>query len=434
MNRKILHIWLTAVLLTGMLFSCKKDLEIPYLNVTFTSPSESEIFLVPDTILVKFSVNSQLPIEKISARIDNELLIPYSSIVYLNPEASQHDFEIPLVVDILPESSDSKAYIHLIINDGVQNDHWYLAIGLKKKPLVYKGFAVATSANAQSSTLFFIDKNGEETARMDISGKVEKTGSIAGSDLLVIATSNPEHLMAIRFEDQQVSWTKDAPLPNPAFTCLYHKAPYLYYGVGMGRVVGVYATTGLQQMETPVFEDYEPTAIGSGGNNLIYAETSRTGQNSRITTCYLNTGEFQQHYLTEFQAVFAHSPTDSTIVFIGNQEFNGKILVFDSKHIQAAGGRLFDFGEIIFAASIDPNNYVMASQTDVYHYNLTTGLVAHVYTAHGEIGHLSCDTITQLLYIGDGNELQALDFPQFTITSTLTFEHQVIGANMRYVR
>jgi len=434
MKRKFLLIAVMTVLLFGTFFSCKKDTETPHINVTFTSPSESEIFPVPDTITVKFSVESELPIQNIRASIDNNSLIPLSPAVYITPDETQHNFDIPLVVDILPDSDNSKAYVHLVISDGAQSDHWYLAIGLSIKPLVYKGFSVTISANEQGSTLFFYNENGVETDHVNISGKAEKTMTIPESDLLVMATSTPEHLMAISFEDHQVIWTKNAPFPNPAFTCLYSQAPYLYYGVGAGRVVGAYAGTGLQQMETPIFEDYQPTAIGSGRNNLIYAETSSTGQSSRITTCYLNTGELQEHYLTDFQAVFANSSTDTTIVFIGNQEPNGKLLVFDSKHIQAVSGQLFYFGEITYAAVIDQNNYMMASKQGVYHYNLATDLLKQVFTAQVEIGHLSCDTTTQLIYIGDGNELQVLDFPHFTNTNTLTFENQVIGVNMRYVR
>ncbi len=434
MKRKFLSIVVIMVLFSCMFFSCKKDDEIPYLNVSFTSPSEAEIFSVPDTIMVRFSVQSELPIQSIRASIDNEKLIPLSPTVYLTPDESQHDFEIPLSVDILPETDNAKAYVHLLINDGAQNDHWYLAIDLRLKPFVYKGITVTTTSTQQNSILFFFDEQGTETAHLDISGRAEKMLSLPESDMMVVATSTPEHLMAISYDDQQVVWTKNAPFPNPAFTCLYSQAPYLYYGVGAGRVVGAYAGTGLQQMETPIFEDYQPTAIGNGGNNLIYAETSRTGQTSRITTCYLNTGELQEHYLTEFQAIFANSSSDTTIVFIGNQEPNGKLLVFDSKRIQAVSGQLFYFGEITYAAAIDQNNYMMASKQGVYHYNLTTDLLKQVFTAQVEIGHLSCDTTTQLIYIGDGNELQVLDFPHFTNTNTLTFENQIIGVNMRYVR
>ncbi len=434
MNRTFLTITAIMLLLTGLFFSCKKHQDTPFLDVSFTSPSASEIFSVPDTIVVKFSIQSDLPIIKLSARIDNEQMIPLSPVVYLYPDEAQRDFEIPLVVDILPETQDSKAYIHLIINDGVQNDHWYLAIELKTKPLVYKGFSVITSTNQQSSTLLFFNEQGDELAQMAISGRAKKTLSLPESDLLVMATSNPEHLMAIRWEDQQVVWTKDAPFPNPSFTCLYGKAPYLYYGVGAGRVVGVYGSTGLQHMETPVFEGYQPTSIGSGGNNLIFAESSSTGLTSRISACYLNTGEIQSHYLTEFQSVFAHINSDSTIVFIGNQGSAGQLLVFDSKHIQASGGQLFDFGEIVFATAIDQNNYLMASKDAVFHYNLYTDQLHQVHTAQVEIGHLSCDTRTQLAYIGDGNTLQILDFPHFTTTGTHTFPAPVVGVCMRYVR
>lgn len=425
-------VFLLALLLLG--YACKKETTTPFIQVTFTTPIESEVFAVPDTIWVKFHIESEQPIQNLRISIDNEQLIPLSPKVYLTPDDTTQYFAIPLVVDGLQGNDSMKAYVNLLVNDGSQEDHWFLEIGLTSQPVIYKGMAVITENQSVHSQAFFYDENGVETDQLTWQGTTTAAFSVMENDLLIATTHNPDNLLAIRFEDQEWEWTKQAPLPYPEFTCLSYTYPYLYYGEGTGRIVSAFAGTGLQHNETLVFENYFSTAVAVNSDNIVFSQQSRTGEIGKITTCYRATGVLKYHYLTDFKAVYAEkSSTDESVIFIGNSGSTGIVLVFDPDLNQIVNTIDFNDGPIEKAISIDGVRFIILTKKEVFLFDLSSKIFNLKYETTEDLAGITFDAITQRIFLATGNEVHILTYPSFHLNNKVTFNNPVVSVCLRYL-
>ncbi len=425
-------VFLLTLLLFG--FACKKDSTVPFMQVTFTAPVESEVFAVPDTIWVKFHINSEQPIQNLRISIDNEQLIPLSPKVYLTPDDTTQHFNIPLVVDDLQGNASMKAYVNLLVNDGSQEDHWFLEIGLTSRPVTYKGMAVITKSQGVHSQAFFYDENGVETGQLTWQGTTTAALSVMASDLLIATTHNPDNLLAIRFEDQEWEWTKQAPLPYPEFTCLSYTYPYLYYGEGTGRIVSAFAGTGLQHNETLVFENYFSTAVTVKSDNIVFSQQSRNGETGKITTCYTATGALKYHYLTDFVAVYAEkSFSDESVILIGNKGNTGNILVFAPDLNQVVNSFEFNIGMIEKAISIDGIQFLILTKKKVFLLDLSSEIFTPKYETTVDLAGITFDAMTQQIFLSIGNEVHVLTYPSFHLDKKVTFNDPVVSVCLRYL-
>lgn len=416
-------------------YSCKKQETTPFLEVTITTPEESEIFTIPDTIWVRFSIESEKSIQSLRLSIDNEDLIPLSNKVYLESVDNTLSFEVPLVVEEIPGMDSMKAYLNLLINDGVQEKHWFREISLISKPLSFRGMVIITEDNLVNSQAYFYDSKGMEIAHMLWAGITSNALFISESDLMIVTTQTPEYMLAIRFVDQEYAWMKQAPLPNPEFTSMDYDTPFLYYGLGAGRVVSVNTSTGLQHNETEVFNNYYPTAIAVNSDKLVFTQESRTGQSGRITTCYKSTGALQQHYLTDFRAVFAdESEQNEDIIFIGNNISMGSLLIFSPKENEIINSFDFNFGPILNAVPIDGGNYLLLTSQALYLFHFGSGQTQQLYSSINEISSFTYDQKASIVYLVIEKEVFIYAYPQFTLNKKLIYPDQVKTVCLRYLR
>ena len=434
MNKFSTYLLIFMVVL-GLTSGCKKVEPVPLLEVLFLTPDESAVFQVPDTILVTFFIENESPLKYVRISIGNNLLIPLSPQISIYPTEDTHLFEVQVPIGALAFYDSVLGYIHILVEDEHQTTHWYQKIELRNSPFLFKGFSVITKDTGANSKLYFFDEQYAATAQLSVAGSANLATSVPESDLLLLSTQSPEEIMAIRFSDQQIQWTRSPQLPYPEFTAFQYKFPFLYFGTGTGRVVSVYAETGLQNLETPVFDSYYPTAIVVSDQKIVIGNISRTGLISMISTCYRSTGSVQHNYPIDFDMVCGFPVSESeNVVLFGNMNNKATMMVFDPDENQVISTITYEFGNIEQVVSIDEKHFLVNSSTRLIRVDSETGEAVVVFNGDDLIADFAFEQTSSRLFMAIKNEVLIFSYPGFTMTDKLTFAEKSKYVCFRYDR
>jgi len=414
---------------------CKKPEKATPVAITFIAPEASSIFQVPDTILVKFNIESKSPIHYVRVSIDNEDLIPVSPQLFIYPVDSMRHFEIPVPVGALSAFDSMNYYVHLVVENDQKTTHEFMEIKLSNKPFAYKGFSVVTEEDGNKSRIYFYDEYMTETAQLSVIGKITHAVTARESDLLILTTAIPEILSAYSYSDLKLQWSRDPQLPYPEFTFIRDHSPLLYFGNGAGQVISTYSSTGLEVYNTPIFSSYYPTHLVANTTKLVIAYKSRTGLSSMLNTCYRTTGALQHQYLIDFELVFGlQSGESETVVLFGNINNSGRMLNFDPDENQLISTHVFDFGSISQVVPIGDITFLIHSASGLFQVDSETGIATQINFSVNEIEDMAWEQEKGRLFIAAGNEVLLLSYPDLDLINKLTFNNKVLKITTRYTR
>ncbi|MFA5418789.1 MAG: hypothetical protein WC341_10055 [Bacteroidales bacterium] len=428
--------YLVAFAIVILLISgCKKKQPDAPVVVSFSTPDENAVFYVPDTILVRFSIESGSKIRSISASIDNTDMVPLSEQVYIYPEVNQQQFEVALPVNAMANADSVKCFVHLMVENEQKTTNAFRYIHLNNKSFTFKGFSVVTEEELNNSTLYFFDENFNATGAYPISGRITHTSTAQETDLLFLTSAIPDLLMAYRFSDHQPEWTREPQLPYPEFTFVQYQEPFLYFGNGAGQVISVYGSDGTQVFNTPLFDNFYPTGMAVNSTKLVIGYKSRSGLSSRLTTCYRTTGSLVQEYLTDFNLVFGRKSNESEeVILFGNTNNVGNRVIFDPEANEIVSTQSFNIGSIKQAISIDGQNFLVNSASGLFRIDSNSAEAEQVYIPENEMMDVVYDPYLSRLLIGDGSRVLIFSYPGLDLIKQLEFNNQVLSITTRYNR
>ena len=170
--RNISVISIIALLLSVGTFSCRKIDKNIITNVELISPEANTIIRLPDTIQIKFKVESEEDVEFVSISIVNSNYIPLFGTHYVDAPISGETIEKAIPLKALQNTDEAPYYILIAVNYK-EDDKWnsYFKIQLVNKPVNYQGFYLFTRPFISQTAIDFYDHNLEKTFFIQTEGE-----------------------------------------------------------------------------------------------------------------------------------------------------------------------------------------------------------------------------------------------------------------------
>jgi len=274
--RNISVISIIILLLSVGIFSCRKIDKNIITNVELISPDANALIRLPDTIQIRFKVESEKDIEFVSISIVNSNYIPLFGTHYVDTPISGETIEKAIPLKALQNTNEAPYYILIAVNYK-EDDKWnsYFEIQLVNKPLNYHGFYLFSRPFISQTTIEFYDQNLEKTSFIQTDGEYIESDISNFYGKLFLLFHTPAKLKTYSVEEQQSVWEAVPQFPHPGYTTIETDVNRVYAAMENGQIVGYSEINGQQQLITQRLVDSIPEKISIIENYIVAAYRCR---------------------------------------------------------------------------------------------------------------------------------------------------------------
>jgi len=432
--RNISVISIIALLLSVGIFSCRKIDKNIITNVELISPEVNTIIRLPDTIQIKFKVESEEDIEFVSISIVNSNYIPLFGTHYVDTPISGETIEKVIPLKALQNTNEAPYYILIAVNYK-EDDKWnsYFKIQLANKPVNYQGFYLFSRPFISQTAIDFYDQNLEKTLYIQTDGEYIDSDISNFYGKLFLLTHTPAKLKAYSVEEQQLVWEAEPQFPYPEFAAIETDVNRVYAAMENGQIVGYSEINGQQQLITEILVDSIPEKVSILENYIIAAYQSRNNGSRTLVTFYKSTGFKKHRRPIDFEVVsFIKTEEPDGLIIFGNRDQNGIISMFNTQDNSFENSYQLEIGRIGSVCKVADEVFIISIENKLYSYNwlqknLTLLIEYEDIPFKIEYEHLSGRIIVLFT-----NRLISYQFPGMIEIADLEIENTVKGLQFFY--
>jgi len=379
MMKNLFLVILTSMLILFGNISCRKEEKVSKPRVELISPTENSLIYIPDTIQIRFRVESEQAIESVRISIVNS---SYISILGTNTINAPQEEEIAtnMVLRSMQNLDGAPFYIMVAVNDGVNKWNTYFNIQLANKSLDYRGFYLFKRPGIHQIQIDFYDLFLNDTSFIQCEGEYLDSDISSFYKKLFLITETPAKLKTFSINENKLEWETEPQFPNPRFTDIQVNEDQIYAGMESGLIVGYSILNGQQKLVTEILTDSVPQRICILENLIVGDYLSRMSGNKTIVTFYKETGIKKHKRPINFQIVsFLCTEEPDMVLIIGNEESKGKICLYNARNNFFEYSHQIDEGEIIAVCEIAEGAILLIIGNSIYLHNskqnITTELV-----------------------------------------------------------
>jgi hypothetical protein len=414
-------------------FSCKKDedKEKKYPEITIISPNNGDVYNVLDTIHVIANIAYDKPIISVNISLQSQDYITQVTSVGLFPDQSSFTLEADLVIDNDKMESGSY-YLVIKVYDGNTYFSAYQAVTVNGIKRVFRNLLVISQPNMLKSLVSALDTNMNISNWFNIAhGYVDSDISSKHQQLYFISPL-PSKLFTYDLKTKELDWEFAAGPPYPEFEDIYYNQDIIYLASQNGNLFGL-NSSGNNQYVTPIIQNRIPEKIYRHYYYIITGQSKRNNLERWITLNYYSTGILAQEALSNIKVVEFFSRNSNEVFVFGNENNQGKILIYDLAANQFSEVIAVPSGAINAVISIDQENYLVAHEAAIYLYN-TVGQTLSLYMPVMNVKLLTYEELSKTLYVVSDKHVKIYDYTNTGLIDIVTFDYSIVGILLHYNR
>jgi hypothetical protein len=423
---------LFAVILMGFI-SCQKTEKLIEADIELISPAENLLIYLPDTLQIKFRINTEEEIESVDIRIVNSNYISLFGTNTVHAPITSEEMETTLLLRSLQDFDDAPYYIRLTVNYKEGNQNSYFKIQLANKALAYQGFFLFSKSDIHQTNIVFYDQCLNHTDFLRSSGDYLNSEISGFYRKLYMLTEIPAKLKTFSINNQQLEWETEPTFPNPEFTNISIDEDRIYAGMQSGQIVGYSQQNGQPKLITEILTDYFPEKVFILVDFIIGDFLSRMNGKNTLVTFYKETGVKKHKLPIDCQVVsFAMTAYPEQVLVIGNKNQKGIINLYHVNDNYIVSSQQVDEGIItdVCEINIDAMLFTIGKHIYLHHYkqNITSDLVAFEEAPV----QIHFERISQQIIVQFEHKLTFLPCPGMEEITTMNFNETLKGLQFYY--
>jgi len=432
--RNISVISIIILLLSVGIFSCRKIDKNIITNVELISPDANALIRLPDTIQIRFKVESEKDIEFVSISIVNSNYIPLFGTHYVDTPISGETIEKAIPLKALQNTNEAPYYILIAVNYK-EDDKWnsYFEIQLVNKPLNYHGFYLFSRPFISQTTIEFYDQNLEKTSFIQTDGEYIESDISNFYGKLFLLFHTPAKLKTYSVEEQQSVWEVVPQFPHPGYTTIETDVNRVYAAMENGQIVGYSEINGQQQLITQRLVDSIPEKISIIENYIVAAYQSRNNGNRILVTFYKSTGFKKHRRSIDYEVVsFIKTEEPDGLIIFGNRDQNGTVITFNAQDNSFDDMHQFEVGRIGSVCKVEDEVFLISIENKLYLFNWPQKSLTLLIEFEDLPFNIECEHLSGRIIVLFANRLIIYQFPGMTEIADLEVENTLKGLQFFY--
>ncbi len=423
-KRKLL--FLTLCLMVFVCPSCKKQSDTFGPQITFSKPSENQMFNMYDYIPVVANVCDDHKLSSIDISVTDESFITVIHAPVIYPE--NNCFDINTSMQILDIHIPTGYYYVLIrASDGINETRKFQKIYITSLPKKLKYLIVVTK-NASEIKISKIDSTFTLSPIKTLTTDYCGTAVSSDAQLFYIAGRYTGDVSVFSTIDWQLQWNIHVIVspPFPYFEAIAVENSMLYVSYRSGKFE-VYNDVGSIRAQRVVDNGNYPTVFTPLNNKLMTYERSPSDVTRQMVTYFTPSYTIQQKVILtcEIQNIYKKDE-DNCLVFC-NYTNTAAIKLYTISTHNFWDAYTETSGKIVSTVRIDANSFLYISNNIVHWYNYQNS--SSVAMASGQnLQHLVFDETTSNYYFSENYyTVKKYVLPSTTQQASLTIPDSIIN-------
>lgn len=426
-------VFILNVFLLVSLSSCKKEDALSELSVELISPSENSLFKLPDTLQIKFKIESEADIESVHISIVNSNYISLFGTNTIDTPQTGEEIVTTITLRPLQNFDNAPYYIRITVNYNEDKRNFYFDLQLENKPLVYQGFFLFSSYGIQQTRIDFYNPNLIDTVFCDGQGNYSDSEISGFYRKLYLLTATPAKLKTFSIEDQVLDWEVEPAFPYPQFTDIEIDKDRIYAGMESSQIVGYAQLNGQKKLITEMLTDSFPEKMFPGEDYLLCDYLSRLNGKRTLVTFYKETGVKKQRHPINFKVVsFARTEYPEKVLVIGNMNQKGIVSLYHAHDNYFENSQQVEEGNITDVCEISEGTLLFLIANGVYLYHYEHNITAPLVTFQELPVRIYFEHISQQVIVQFEKKLLFLGYPEMNEIATLDFDSALKGMQLYY--
>ena len=396
--------WLLLLLLLLAVFSCREDEVFTNIDIAINAPYESQSFVFGDTLKVEAHLNSSKTILNISLQVYNEDFVPAGTV--LNIPCTSNTITIkefyPLDTDY---KYDGTYYLKLTAFNETGSSKFWRKIKINDISRILKGLTVHCKSN-QASDFYYVDALNQYSVTPLFSKPTDVDFSAVCNrpSLVFVSGSYFEPLEAIDPETGEVQFTIPAihNPPEPWFTGVQFVSDKLFVMYYNGQIKLYYPNGSQFQTISPIGSLF-PVYAEKTGNYYLVIRQNKIGLQYSLAVHYSSTTALKHSLNLSFTPLSVLPGPDNNFYVIGNQNGQGKIMVYNIEANSMWEPHSFPYGKIISVAGAEQGEMYIASENGIYWYRYNDNSLT--LFSGMKVYRIKYESINKSLYFSTASQL-----------------------------
>ncbi len=420
---------LIAIIASIVSFGCKKDdLSGNTPQVTFISPSSSEVFDIYDSVSVDIMVSHTQIIKRVTLTIVDAGQKPVVSGKSFEIGASDFKLsEILVIEDRYLE--DNKYFVLIKVEDEFGVFNYWREIQIKPVDKVIEKLLVVTKS-FNHCKLFGLSVNGTQNLIHEwmqdyLQGYVDSRFV-----KYYICGNTPSIIKAVNLNENLPDWEQSFLGSNYDFIqCFDGVDGYVTIGTSDG-IIETFDESGQRLSRSQIDGNGVFTSIIKGNDFVVAAYKQFTSNMSTVYVINFPAGNifYSTNILGEVKGIISYDSGDFLLIVQGTDRVTAHILSATNKHLL--------FLHELPATQVDKvegnkDNVFIGTSNDIFWYRPSTGSSVK-YIADKQNTAFTFDEVNNQLYVASGEQVLLYNLPQTSSSRIWQFSDQVEDVNIQY--
>lgn len=399
-----------CVLLSLLLFACKKDGDTTVPAIEITSPAEGSQYDVGDTIHVVLEVADDVALADVEVKLTDMNLTAVMPTVVLSASGEGGTIRFDYFLDDMSVLSGTY-YLQAVVHDAARNSAKnFVAVNITEVPRELKGFFAVTTMPG-FVTLHRIDTSWTSTSLGTFAGDFTDLAVNAWWQQVAFTGSVTGITRCFTIDGAHPGWTIN-PLPSAGpywGNVIAHERDWLIN----------YRTDGLIKATTSN-NTISATYNANGGyffrnfsfsGDRMYADMIDLAGTSRLLGVYQGGGGAIQQTVLNIDPVTILPRDETTVYIAGNMGNQGKLLIYDYDMNGTWEPIVLPAGKLLSATEINAGTLLIAMDNgNIYRFTYSpVGLIVwHSVIAE----HIRYDDAGGTVVTSEGTSIKQYDYPQ----------------------
>jgi len=401
---------LYAIILLSAMGGCKGNEDYGYPEIAVAQPLPGSIFENGDTIKFQATCtdkNKLTTIELILVDQDNKPVLPLVSITpNKNPFSLQGDY---VITDLMLPSG--KYYLNFKAYNGENMTNKFVEIQTSELAMEMLYPIVVTHSENDTWGAYRFTKENNWIKFISNTGDYSGCAINSAESQFYMCGNSISNLSSVKVPEGLLQWNVK-PVYHQSqrwFQGITFRFPTLYVSCAEGNIRG-YNKLGKEIYKSESFPNAEPHHIAIT-NNFVVAEFVDAFSTDRFLVAFHNPGGkmFSSKFYSGDVVGLIHTTGDKCLVLC-NKNGQGSIMQYDASDNTLSILHPFYDGIFVALAKMDSDNYIISSNSGVYHYRLSNNSLITL-VLESKNATIACDNTSQQFYVCSGKEMQVYNFP-----------------------
>jgi hypothetical protein len=413
--------------------SCRKDEVDPVPEIQVLSPTENEVILLPEEIELHIKVRSAKKIKFVQVSFVN-----YSEVNLFEPvqfffDSTEAEIRENIELGLLPQGFFSPYYLRITVIGGAGSHTYNHPVDFINPELQYKGLYASTRPTINTTEVYYIDANYNQTLFKTINGEYKFSATSNYQDFYYLTTDLPAEVKAFTHEDQELVWSKTAELPVPEFTAIRYIGNYLFTATANGRIRSFNALTGNSDIVSTTMTDTVPRVIQASQDHILAEFMSNNSASNMLALFYRGTGTLARKRPLNFEVadLFVGKYGFNFIVF-GNESNSSLIATYMTLGNYLAESQTIIEGRIKQVVRYDEDRFFLNIENKIYLYNYLANSNLLLLEFTDEIISFKYDRVNSRIIIAFENKVQFYSYPGQKLIQEQYLPHPIKSIDLRF--